>query len=149
MSKNTTIIVIIVVAVIILGWFLFRPKTSVETVSSPQPAATSTSSESATPSSASGGASMNQEKNLVTISSSGFSPQSITVKVGEPLTFENTDTENHTVNSDNHPTHLLYPFLNLGLIQPGEKKSVTLSKIGTFTYHDHLNPSLKGSVTVQ
>lgn len=145
MSRNTTIAAIVILVLIVGGWLLTRPKQA------PAPevttAPTSSASESAS-SSASEGATTT-EVGMVKITSTGFSPQSITIKLGESVTWENTDTANHTVSSDNHPTHLLYPFLTLGMIKPGETKSVTPPKTGTFTYHDHLNPSLTGSVTVQ
>ncbi len=135
MSKNAVIVAAVIVVLVIGGWFLTRPKPAVAPeVSQPAPAV----SESAT-----------VAQNSVTISQTGFSPATITIKIGESITWENTDTENHTVNSDNHPTHLLYSFLNLGLLKPEETKSVTFDKTGTYTYHDHLNPSLTGSITVE
>lgn len=147
MSRNLVIAVVVILLLILVGWYLMRPKQP--TTQTPQPSHTPISTESTASPTATQRAMMQEEKNLVKITANSFSPQSITVKAGESVTWENTDTENHTVNSDNHPTHLLYSFLNLGVIKPGDKKSVTLSKAGTFTYHDHLNPSLTGSVTVQ
>lgn len=145
MSRNVTIAIVVVLLVIAGGWFLTRPKQ----VPQIQPVETPSSTQSVLPSpSASEAATVKEEKNLVKITADGFSPKSITIKSGERITWENTDSANHTVNSDQHPTHLLYPFLNLGRIPPGEKKSVTPGT-GTFTYHDHLNPSLTGSITVQ
>ena len=144
MSKNVVIAAAVIIVLVIVGWFFTRskPTTVPEVSKSPTPAVSDSASPSASPSAA-------MTEKAVTISSTGFSPKSITIKSGETITWMNGDSENHTVNSDNHPTHLLYPFLNLGLIKPGEKQSVTISKTGTFTYHDHLNPSFKGSVTVE
>lgn len=86
----------------------------------------------------------------VTITSSGFTPETITINVGDTVTWVNNDTTNHTVNSDNHPNHLLYPILNeAGLIKPSESSSVTFNEAGTFTYHDHLNAALVGKVVVK
>ncbi len=139
MSKNTITAAVVILVIVLAGWYLTRPK---------QTAAPAVSSTPAPTVEASSGAMM-QEKNMVSITSSGFSPKDITVKVGESVTWENTDSADHTVNSDPHPTHTLYPFLNVGLIKPTEKKSVEFTKAGKYTYHDHLNPSLTGSVTVQ
>lgn len=145
MSRNVTI-AIVVVLLVAGGWFLTRPKQ----VPQIQPIETPSSTQSVLPSpGASEAATVKEEKNLIKITANGFSPATITIKSGESVTWENTDSANHIVNSDQHPTHLLYPFLNLGRIPPGEKKSVTPSGIGTFTYHDHQNPSLLGSITVQ
>src|ERR1700730_692661 len=107
MSRNVVIVAIIVLVLIIGGWFLIAKQSTNTNV---QPVQTSVSTQT--------------EQNLVKITASGFSPKDITVKVGESVTWENTDPQSHTVNSDNHPTHLLYPFLNLGVIKPGEKKTV-------------------------
>ncbi len=148
MSRNAVITVIVVLVLIIGVWMLTRPGKQV--VQTPQATETPISTDSASPSDASAGATaMTEQKNLVKISSDGFTPKSITIKLGDPITWTNVDTENHTVSSDNHPTHLLYPFLNLGIIKPGENKSLTPARIGTFTYHDHLNPSRTGIITVQ
>ena len=150
MSRNFVIISIVILLLIVVGgWLLMRPKQSA-TITTTQPTETPVASESASPipATATSGAMMKQE-GLVKITASGFLPKNITIKVGSSVTWENTDSANHTVSSDNHPTHLLYPFLNLGIIKPGTKKSVTPPKVGSFTYHDHLNPSLTGIVTVQ
>ena len=145
MSRNVVIAGVVILVLIVGGWFLTRPK-QIAAPEVSQPTQESSSSESA--SAASSGAQM-MEKNVVSITAGGFSPQTITIKVGESVTWTNNDSENHTVNSDPHPTHTLNPFLNLGLIKTAEQKSVTISKTGTFTYHDHLNPSLTGSITVE
>ena len=86
---------------------------------------------------------------IVKITQSGFSPKTVTIKVGEAVTWMNDDSAVHTVNSAVHPTHQVYPPLNLGNIQAGGKLSLTFPEAGTYKYHDHLNPSLTGSVTVE
>lgn len=145
MSRNA-IIGIVVLLLVVGGWFLLRPQKQ----SSPegQPVETAAPIESAAPS-ASEGATVMENKNMVSITASGFSPKEITIKVGESVSWENTDSANHTVNSAPHPTHTVYPPLNLGVIKPGEQKALSFPKAGTYKYHDHLNPSLTGSVTVQ
>lgn len=146
MSRNLVIGIVVVLIVILAGWYLTKPKQQTET---PQSAQAPSTTQSASPSSTASEGAMMKSENVVKITSSGFSPQSVTVKVGESVTWENTDSENHTVNSAPHPTHTAYPLLNLGVIKPGEKKSLTFPDAGTYKYHDHLNPSLTGSVTVQ
>lgn len=143
MSRNTLVAAVAVILLILVGWYVVKPKSTTppETV---QPSQTPTTS----PSSASEGAMM-KEVTIVKITSVGFSPQTITIKAGDKVTWTNGDSANHTVNSSPHPIHTDNPFLNLGLIKPGESKSVTFEKSGTYKYHDHLNPSLTGSVTVQ
>lgn len=144
MSRNTAVAAVIIV-LILAGWYLLRPKGAVAPESL-QPTPASTASESATPQ-ASPSAAMTEK--AVTISSTGFSPKNITVKTGESITWTNSDNADHTVNSSPHPTHTDYPPLNLGVIKSGESKSLAFPKAGTYKYHDHLNPSLFGSITVE
>ncbi len=144
MSRNVVIASILVLALILVGWLLMRPKKPVVEVI---PTPVSTVIESAAPSAPEGA--VMKEAVVVKITSSGFVSKTITVGVGDSISWENTDTAAHIVSSDNHPTHLLYTPLNLGVIKPGETKSLIPSKAGTFTYHDHLNPSLIGSITVE
>lgn len=86
---------------------------------------------------------------MVNLTKEGFEPGTITIKVGTKVTWVNKSGETAAVNSAVHPTHLLYPFLNLGTFNDGESLSVTFDKAGTYKYHDHLNPSETGEVVVE
>jgi plastocyanin len=85
----------------------------------------------------------------VTVTSSGFEPKTVTVKTGGRVIWTNKSGQTVTVNSDLHPTHLLYPFLNLGEFSDGSSVSVVFDKAGTFTYHNHLDASQTGTVIAQ
>lgn len=80
---------------------------------------------------------------------SGFSPTTLNVKVGQTITVKNSSSSAMSFNSDPHPVHTSFPELNLGKIDAGQVKTLTLSKAGTYTYHNHLNPSQKGTIVVQ
>lgn len=136
------------VAIIVAGGFLILKNYSFTTTPNYQPKAPETATPSPSPTSASPSAAVS-EKNLVMITASGFEPKVITIKAGEAVTWKNTDSLNHTVDSAPHPTHTSYPPLNLGLIAPGTSKSLVFPTPGTYKYHDHLNPSLTGQVVVQ
>ena len=86
---------------------------------------------------------------VITYSDGGFSPRQITVKVGEKVEFMNNSSTNIQVNSAPHPTHELYPELNIGVIKPGETKSTSFTKAGTYQYHNHLNASQNGQIMVE
>jgi plastocyanin len=87
---------------------------------------------------------------MVEYSSKGFTPQSITIKEGQTVTWVNKDTDPLQVASNPHPTHTDYPPLNaVGLIQPGQSKSFTFPAAGHYGYHNHLEPSNTGEVIVQ
>lgn len=85
----------------------------------------------------------------VTVTSNGFEPKDLSIKARTQVVWTNKSGEPVTVNSDNHPTHLLWPFLNLGEFDNGQSVSVVFPKSGKYTYHNHLNPSQTGSVTVK
>ncbi len=85
----------------------------------------------------------------VTVTSSGFDPATVTISTGTKVTWINKSGERANVSSDKHPTHLLYPPLNLGSFNDGESVSLVFDKVGTFTYHNHLDPSMTGEVVVQ
>ncbi len=111
----------------------------------PSPAASSapvTETPSTTPSSPAA-------STTVHYTSNGFSPASVTVKSGESITFVNDTNSTIQVDSNPHPVHTDDPDLNVGAIAPGQSKSATLNKTGTFGIHNHLSPSVMGSVTIQ
>ncbi len=86
--------------------------------------------------------------NRVTLTASGFTPQSITVKAGTTVIWTNNSGATATVNSDNHPTHLVYPPLNLGSFGNSETLLLVFDQPGTYKYHNHLNASQTGVVVV-
>lgn len=78
-----------------------------------------------------------------------FTPSSSAITTGSQVTFTNNSTKNVQVNSNPHPIHTDNPELNIGLIKSGESKTATLTKVGTFGFHNHLNPSEKAAITIQ
>ena len=86
----------------------------------------------------------------VTISKSGFSPATISVKKGATVTWVNQDSKIHRVASDPHPSHTLLPTLDSDDLANGDTYTFTFEKTGKFTYHDENNPlTIRGEVDVQ
>mgnify|MGYP000037571817 CR=1 FL=1 len=85
----------------------------------------------------------------ISLTTDGFSPQTVTVKVGTKVNWTNKGGKTATVNSADHPTHLKYPALNLGNFSDGETLSLVFDKPGTYGYHNHLDSSQYGSVIVE
>lgn len=86
---------------------------------------------------------------VIMVDENGFSPATITVPAGTEVTFNNTGSSPHQPASAVHPTHQQLPgFDALRGLRPGESYSYTFTKVGTWKYHDHLNPSRTGSITV-
>jgi plastocyanin len=90
----------------------------------------------------------------ITITAAGVNPQRITVPPGSRVTFVNSDTVAHEMNSDPHPTHGDCPAIDdIGFIAPGQSKQTgNLTVIRTCGYHDHNRPTvatLQGQIIVQ
>jgi plastocyanin len=91
----------------------------------------------------------------VTISGAGVSPSSVTVAVGQTVTFVNSDNRPHQVSSDPHPQHGSCPGIEAGLgtLAAGQTRTTRImANSGTCRYHDHLddsNNSLRGTIVVQ
>lgn len=135
MNKNLVYAAAVIAAVILALWYLLGSRPSAPNTQTGDSGAT----ESAM-----------MEKNVVKMSSAGFLPKDIIIKAGEEVTWVNEDSSDHQVNSAVHPTHQVYPPLNsIDLLKSGEKKSLSFPDAGVYKYHDHLNPTLFGSVTVE
>ena len=85
----------------------------------------------------------------VVLTDTGFLPKDITVKAGTRVIWVNKSGKAATVNSDDHPTHRLYSFLNLGEFVDDSSVQVVIEKAGKYSYHNHLNASEIGTVTVE
>lgn len=85
----------------------------------------------------------------ITYINGGFSPEKLTSKSGENVVIENKSSTTIQLNSNEHPLHTKNPELNVGVVQPGEKKTFVLRTLGTFGFHNHLNPSTTGEIVVQ
>ncbi|HTK59608.1 MAG TPA: plastocyanin/azurin family copper-binding protein [Candidatus Baltobacteraceae bacterium] len=78
-----------------------------------------------------------------------FSPATITVKKGTTVTWTNEGSAKVWIASDPHPVHDGYPGLDSGTdIGTGASYSFTFEKTGSWGYHNHLNPLVKGTVIV-
>jgi len=87
---------------------------------------------------------------VVRMENEKFSPDVVTIKKGQTVTFVNVSDDDKWPASDYHPTHLLYPgFDALRSIPPGQSYSFTFEKVGRWTYHNHLFPAMKGTVVVR
>lgn len=137
--KNKLIIIIVLLVIVIGGAMLLNNKTSVKNTNPSK-----TVNEQQTPS-----ATKIVEGKDVNVTSNGFEPQTVTIKAGQRIVWTNKSGGVVTVNSDSHPTHLMWPFLNLGRFDDGSSVSVVFEKPGTYTYHNHLNASQIGTVVVE
>jgi plastocyanin len=91
----------------------------------------------------------------VTITASGVSPGSVTISIGQSVTFVNNDTRSHEIASNPHPVHGSCPSIEsgLGTLGPGQTRLTQgFAGAGTCSYHDHLNDtnaSLQGTIIIR
>jgi plastocyanin len=91
----------------------------------------------------------------ITLTGSGVSPKSVTVAVGQTVTFINNDSRSHEMASNPHPQHGSCPSMEngLGTIAAGQTKVThNFGNAGTCGYHDHLddtNAGFQGTIIVQ
>lgn len=146
MNKKVLISVISVIALIVLGFVAYsmtRPSESSETVES-------------VPSAQSGSADASQltdseltaEIATITYTDQGFSPSNMTVKAGAKIRVVNNASDAFEFSSDNHPTHLGNSELNMDVLNAGEAGTFTVTRTGEYGFHDHLNASNDGILTV-
>ena len=103
------------------------------------------------------------ETHVISMTSAGFSPATLTISIGDTVVFVNDDSSQHWPASYRHPTHTDYPgsgistcgsseedtiFDSCGGISIGESYQFQFNEIGLWEYHDHLKPGLTGVVEV-
>jgi plastocyanin len=143
MSKTRKIIMAIVGVIIIAGgvWAITAMNKPKDTNTN------STSSENQKNSSSE--PSSNSTETVITYTSSGFEPASVTVKSGGKLKITNNSSEPIEFASDPHPTHTLNPELNTSDIEPNSSTTITVTKVGSWGYHNHYDPSKRGTIVVE
>jgi plastocyanin len=90
----------------------------------------------------------------ITIGNNGVTPSSVTISVGQSVTFVNNSGSIHEMDSDPHPQHTDCPQINaVGTIGNGQTKLTNaLTTARTCGFHDHTQPdtnNLKGTITIR
>jgi plastocyanin len=134
------ILLVIIVLTVALGAFTFFGNKKSSPTATPSMKSQESSKAVATP---------NNPTVTVALKDSGFVPKDITVKAGTRVVWINKSGTATTVSSDDHPTHRLYPFLNLGEFADGSSVQVVVEKVGKYSYHNHLNASEAGTITAE
>ena len=85
----------------------------------------------------------------VIMKADSFQPETLTVKKCTKVTFKNQDKIPRWPASNLHPTHGIYPeFDPLEPVEVGKEWSFVFDKVGSWKYHDHLLPSIRGTIVV-
>lgn len=89
------------------------------------------------------------EAATLSMTDTGFSPQTLTVAGGATVTFVNNGQALHWPASALHPTHQILPgFDSRRGLATGETYSFTFTKPGSWNCHDHLNPTFTCTIVV-
>lgn len=89
-------------------------------------------------------------KPTVTLTQTGFTPNTLTVSAGTRVRFVNQSNNLMWVASDPYPTHSLYPeFDQKKAAGVGETFDFVFTKRGTWHYHNNTSPSQTGVIVVQ
>ncbi|MEX2007268.1 MAG: hypothetical protein WD992_00660, partial [Candidatus Levyibacteriota bacterium] len=67
---------------------------------------------------------------------------------GATVIWTNSSGQVGNVSSNPHPTHSIYPALNLGNFGDGQGVSLVFDTVGTYGYHNHLDATKTGTVIV-
>ena len=78
----------------------------------------------------------------IDIAGFAFSPQTVTVKVGDTVTWANSDAQSHTASADGGAW-------DTGTIGGNSSKSVTMTTAGTFKYHCKIHETMTATLVVQ
>ncbi|MBI2108576.1 MAG: hypothetical protein HYT93_00140 [Parcubacteria group bacterium] len=91
------------------------------------------------------------KNHIIELRETGFYPKTITIIQDDAVLFRTKLNETFWPASDPHPIHNYYPEENFDpqrALGPDEEWQFTFTQAGTWRYHDHLNPSLRGEITV-
>ena len=88
----------------------------------------------------------------ITISNGRVTPASVTVTVGQSVTFINSDGRVRNVSSNQHPDHRDCPPLNIGPMNNGQTRLTgAFPTARTCGFHDHDdpdNPNVQGQIII-
>lgn len=131
---NKKIIIVLTVIVLAVGGYLVFHKSTPAT-QSPAVATTTTTDQNAAA--------------TITYTNDGFGSSNTVVKSGDLVAVTNTSSVDLQLESDPHPVHTDDTDLNVGTVASGKTVTFTVTKKGTFGYHNHLDPTQKGTITIQ
>lgn len=136
---------LIAIVLVVGGIFAFKSKdknnqpSQNQSTSTPASSSTNNQSSSANPTVAA----------TITYNGSLFSPSQVTINKGESVTIKNDSKVTVDFESDPHPTHTNNTELNAGPIEAGKSVTITINKVGSWGYHNHLDPAQTGTIVVR
>ena len=144
-------LLIVILLIVFSRFFLRAPEESEKPIKDQSQLSVTESGESEIP------ITITPDVHKVKITDKGFTPRSIEIRKGETVIWINTGSRIHWPASFIHPTHRLYPqgggcigsaFDACRVLASGQSYEFKFEHVGTWEYHDHLNPGLIGVVVV-
>jgi plastocyanin len=77
----------------------------------------------------------------------GYEPKELDVPIGTMVEFVNESGKKMWVASNDHPGHTILPTFDQ--FKPGDQYTYIFDRAGNWHYHDHLNPTAEGVITVK
>lgn len=150
MSKATKAIIAIIFVIVVAGaaiWALSREDKKDADTSTPN-TSQNTNQQAETPNQT------NEESpasvaSTITYTNDGFQVSNDTIKAGDTVKVVNNSDQTLDFSSDPHPVHTDNSELNAGDIAPGESKTFMIEKKGKWGFHNHLQSSHHGEITVE
>lgn len=158
MSKYSLVIIVaIAIALSITGWLLLKPDFKPQEPR-PQTIKQEDKKEIILPQEKLIPEQKTELQNLIIYTDKGFSPTTLTVKNGASVVFQNNSQGSMWVASAFHPTHTAYPttggcigstFDSCAGITGSNSWTFQFDNIGSWKYHNHLNPGKFGTIIVE
>lgn len=140
MNKRTLIITVIVALIVLSAagaWLLSRASSN--QVSAPSTSESTTDTPTSNPSSG---------ETTITYTDDGFEPATVTIKKGDTLRVSNQSSGELEFSSDNHPAHTDNAELNMAVLRPGASETLSVTRAGTWGFHNHLKSGDTGTLIV-
>jgi plastocyanin len=137
MSNVNKIIIAVIGVVVIAGavWLLTSNKTA-ESPSAPNNQSSEKSNETTA-------------TTTFTYTDAGFNPSTATIKASQTVKVVNNSQKEIKFASNPHPAHTDNPELNTNDLEAGDSTTFTVTKKGTWGFHNHYDPSQGGTLTVE
>lgn len=95
-----------------------------------------------------GACKVSYKNHQVVIKNGIVTPNYVVAGKCDSLTFINEDDEVREIGFGGHPRHDGYAGQDDLLVYNGRPKTITLNQTGSYIFHDHLDPTVEGSFTV-
>ena len=144
MGKSVWIVGIIIVLILVVGWLYYsnKPAPTMDQINSGEEIVISEENQNSNSNSSSENSVNEAQEYMINIANFAFSPSSLTIKVGDSVTWTNRDSSAHTVTSDSGSE------LDSERISNGQIYTHVFAQPGTYSYHCALHPGMKATIVV-